>query len=320
MSKRVLITGASGFVGANLARRLLHDGHAVHLLVRQGYAPWRIAAIANQVQIHQVDLCDTEQLGTIVGRIQPEWIFHLAAYGAYSSQTDLQQTVQTNMIATINLVQACLQTGFEAFINTGSSSEYGFKDHAPAEDEWVEPNSYYAVTKASAALFCRYTAQRHGVHIPTLRLYSVYGPYEEPTRLMPALIMQGLRGALPPLVNPAIARDYVYTEDVNDAFVLAATQPNQAPGAIYNVGTGVQTSLRQVVDVARRTLDISAEPQWGSMPDRMWDTSVWVANNQKIRDALQWEPRYSFEQGFRAMVAWFTDHPTLRAFYDTRAQ
>lgn len=320
MSKRVIITGATGFVGANLARRLLHDGHAVHLLVRQGYAPWRIAAIADDVQIHEVDLCDPEKLGEIVRSIRPEWIFHLAAYGAYSSQTDLQQTVQTNITATINLVNACLQTGFAAFVNTGSSSEYGFKDHAPAENEWVEPNSYYAVTKASATLFCRYTAQRHGVHIPTLRLYSVYGPYEEPTRLMPALIMQGLQGKLPPLVNPAVARDYVYTEDVNDAFALAAAQPHQEPGAVYNVGTGIQTSLGEVVDVARRTLNISAAPQWGSMPDRSWDTSVWVANSHKIRDALQWKPHYSFEQGFRTMVAWFAEHPMVQAQYDTRAQ
>lgn len=320
MSKRVIITGASGFVGANLARRLVHDGHAVHLLVRQGYAPWRVAALADDVRIHEVDLCDPERLGELVLNIHPEWIFHLAAYGAYSSQTDLQQTVQTNVVATINLVNACLLAGFEAFVNTGSSSEYGFKDHAPAEDEWIEPNSYYAVTKASATLFCRYTAQRHGVHIPTLRLYSVYGPYEEPSRLMPTLIVYGLRGALPPLVNPAVARDYVYTEDVNDAFILAATQPNQQPGAVYNVGTGIQTSLSQVVDVARRTLKISAEPQWGSMPDRIWDTNVWVANSRKIREELGWQPRYSFEQGFRAMVAWFTEHPSLPARYAQYSQ
>ncbi|MCC7448054.1 MAG: SDR family NAD(P)-dependent oxidoreductase [Anaerolineae bacterium] len=311
--KQVILTGATGFVGANLARRLLNDGHTVHLLVRHGYAPWRIESIRDHVQLHEVDLGDPQAVSAVVARIKPDRIFHLAAYGAYSSQTDLARMVQTNIVGTINLVNACLQAGFEAFVNTGSSSEYGFKDHAPTENEWIDPNSHYAVTKASATHFCRYTARSKNVHLPTLRLYSVYGPYEEPSRLMPTLIQRGLRGELPPLVNPDIARDYVYTEDVNDAYLLAATMSDQEPGAVYNVGTGVQTTLRDVVDVARRIMGISVEPEWGSMPNRQWDTSVWVSDNRKIVTELGWKPRYTFEQGFRLMVDWMCDHLALYA-------
>ena len=313
--KRVIVTGATGFVGVNLARRLLQDGHEVHLLVRHDYNAWRIEAIREDVRLHKVDLGETEALAPVIGNIRPEWIFHLAAHGAYSWQTDLPQIAQTNIIGTMNLVQACLRTGFEVFVNTGSSSEYGFKDHAPTEAELLEPNSYYAVAKASATLFCRYTAQSSGVRLPTLRLYSVYGPYEEPTRLMPTLILYGLAGQLPPLVDPSIARDYVFVEDVIDAYLLAATQPNQEPGAIYNVGTGVQTSLREVVEVARRTMGIAAEPQWGSMSNRKWDTSIWVANNQKIKNDLAWQPSYTFEEGFRLMVNFFLKNPLMCNFY-----
>jgi nucleoside-diphosphate-sugar epimerase len=306
--KRVLITGGTGFVGANLARRLLQDGHEVHLLVRSGFNPWRIQSIQSALLLHETPLQDKDALISLVEKIQPNWIFHLAVHGAYSYQTDLDQIVQTNIISTINLVEACLRNGFEAFVNTGSSSEYGFKDHAPSESEWLEPNSYYAVTKASATLFCRYTAQSKVVHIPTLRLYSVYGSYEEPTRLLPTLIRHGLRGSLPPLVNPTIARDFVYIDDVIDAYLLAATQANQELGAVYNVGTGVQTTLSEVVEMARRIMDIAAQPEWGSMPDRHWDASVWIANNQAIKQALGWEAHYSFESGFSAMVNWMRQH------------
>jgi nucleoside-diphosphate-sugar epimerase len=307
--KRVIITGATGFVGANLARRLLQEGHEVNLLLRAGYNPWRIESILSDVHRHEVDMGNPEALGRVIGKIHPEWVFHLAAHGAYSSQTDLAGMIQTNVIGTINLVNACLKAGFEAFVNTGSSSEYGFKDHAPTEKEWLEPNSLYAVTKASATLFCRYTAQSQNVHLPTLRLYSVYGPYEEPSRLMPTIIMKGLQGKLPPLVSPEIARDYVYVDDVNDAYLSAATRPGQEPGAVYNVGTGVQTSLREVVEVARRVMNITAEPEWGSMPGRHWDTNAWVSNNLKIQSELAWQPRYSFESGFRQMVNWLKDGP-----------
>jgi nucleoside-diphosphate-sugar epimerase len=310
--KRVLLTGATGFVGANLARRLLADGHELHLLLRPAANRWRIEEIQDEVRLHEVDVAEKQSVDDRVRSIRPEWIFHLAAYGSYSTQTDLDAMIQTNLLGTIHLVRACAEVGFDAFVNAGSSSEYGFKDHAPSEEEWLEPNSHYAVTKASAALFCRHTARKENLPITTLRLYSVYGPYEEPTRLMPTLIREGLAGALPPLVNPDVARDYVYVEDVADAFVLAAERDNSgARGAVYNVGTGVQTTIRQVVEVARRTLDISAEPQWGSMPDRQWDTSVWIADSRRIRQELNWRPRHPFETGFRLMVDWFRNNPSL---------
>jgi nucleoside-diphosphate-sugar epimerase len=316
--KRTIVTGATGFVGANLARRLLADGHKVHLFVRPQHRTWRIEAIRSAVQVHSVDFADEERLTRLVSEIRPDWIFHLAAYGAYATQTNLQQMIQTNIVGTVNLVETCLRSGFEAFVNTGSSSEYGFKGDAPAENAWLEPNSHYAVTKASATMFCRYTAQSRGVHLPTLRLYSVYGPYEEPTRLLPTVITRGLAGELPSLAHPDIARDYVYVDDVNEAYIRAASHPTQELGAVYNVGTGTQTTLREVVEVAGRMLGVTAEPQWGSMPKRVWDTTVWIADSRKIQDALAWQPRFAFEDGFRAIVEWFRGNPGVHPYDNDR--
>ena len=303
----MLMTGGAGFVGANLARRLLHDGHELHLLIRPADNAWRLEPIRSEVHLHAVDLTDAEGVARVVAGVRPDWVFHLAAHGAYSWQTDVHRMVRVNIEGTIGLVEACLRSGFEAFVNTGSSSEYGFKDHAPAETEWLEPNSHYAVAKAAATLFCRYTAISRAVPLVTLRLYSVYGPYEEPARLMPTLVVRGLDGELPPLADPDIARDYVYVDDVVEAYLLAATRDGQEPGSVFNVGTGVQTSLRDAVTIARRVLGIAAEPAWGSMPNRSWDTTVWVADSRAIRTALGWAPRHDFETGFRRMVSWFAD-------------
>lgn len=310
-AKRVIITGATGFVGANLARHLLRDGHELHLLVRRNYTAWRIETIRSDMQIHEIDLSDTDKLNTVVKRIRPDWIFHLAAYGAYSSQTNIHRMIQTNFMETANLIGACLKTDFEVFINTGSSSEYGFKDHAPDEIDWLEPNSYYAVSKASASLFCRYVAQSHGLNIITLRLYSVYGPWEEPTRLVPTLVMRGLQGKLPPLVSPDAARDFVYVDDACRAYLMAAVSDIAERGSIYNVGTGVQTSMKEVVEAAKHLMDIPDEPEWGIMPDRHWSTNIWVADNRKIREELSWQPRYSFEAGLSQTIRWFRNNPEI---------
>jgi nucleoside-diphosphate-sugar epimerase len=314
--KRVLVTGASGFVGANLARRLVRDGHEVSILVRDKADLWRLSDLLDAIRILHCTLVDREGVERAVVEIGPEWVFHLAVHGAYSWQTDLKEMIDTNLTGTANLIDACLKVGFEAFVNTGSSSEYGFKSHACNEDDLLEPNSYYAITKASATHLCRLTARNKGVHIPTLRLYSVYGPYEEPKRLIPTLIVKGIGGVLPVLVDSTIARDYIHIDDVLEAYLLAAAKRTAEPGAIFNVGTGIQSSIEQIVAVTRTVFNLKAEPNWGSMPNRIWDSSNWVSDNRKLITELGWQPKHNLDSGFRNTVDWMLSNPTIHKFYD----
>jgi UDP-glucose 4-epimerase len=315
--KRVILTGATGFIGANLAHRLLTEGHEVHLLLRKGYSRWRIDTIQNEVNIHIVDLIDAEALKSCIASIQPDWVFHLAVYGAYSTQSDLRLMNETNFIATANLVDVCSRIGFESFINTGSSSEYGIKNYAPSENDLIEPNSIYGITKAAATHYCRHMALSRKLSLTTLRLYSVFGPYEEPTRLIPTLIVEGLKGGLPPLVNPSISRDYTYINDVLDAYILTASNPTKITGKIYNLGTGVQTSLHEVVDLACLILPIKVEPEWGTMPDRQWDTSIWVADHSNITKDLGWLPKHTLKVGFERSVDWLISNESIINYYQS---
>lgn len=311
---RVLITGAAGFIGANLVRRMLHDGREIHVTIVDRRADWRLADLAGDLRCHIVDLRDPQAIATVVEHVKPRWVFHLAAHGAYSWQNDTRRILETNFFGTVNLLEACAAVGVERFINTGSSSEYGFKDHAAAEDTFLEPNSHYAVAKASATLFCRYVAQSRKFPAVTLRLYSVYGPYEEPNRLMPSLAVHGLAGQYPPLVDPRVARDYVYVDDVVDAYCLAAERDHE-PGSVYNVGAGVQTTLAEVVAIAREVFDLRDEPPWGSMSNRSWDTTTWKSDCRKIQQSLGWRPRHTLETGFRRLVEWFREDPERPEHY-----
>jgi len=314
--KRILVTGGTGFVGANLVRRLHQLGHEVHLIVRPGSDTWRLASLVRAFNIHTAALEDAESIRRIVRQVKPSWIFHAAAYGGYAAHRDLYQMIATNFMATVHLVQASLEVGCEAFINTGSSSEYGFRDHPPTESEALEPNSHYAVTKAAASLFCRYTAQTERVCIRTLRLYSVYGPYEPPTRLIPTLLLKARRGTYPPLVAPNVARDFIYVDDVVNAYLLAVRHPTRHPDGIYNVGMGVQSSLKQVVDLTRKLLHVRAVPRWGEMKNRSWDTAVWVANTNLSRRELGWAPKVSLRKGLQLTLEWFESNPDVLKRYE----
>ncbi len=307
--KKVLVTGASGFVGSNLARRLLHEGHEVHALLRPESNRWRIRDLLLDLYIHEVSLDDFLALQPTIKQIAPEWIFHLATHGAYPDQKNCLDIMNTNIMGTVHLLEACLKLDFETFINTGSSSEYGFKNKPFSEEERCIPNSLYGISKLTATEYCRLNSESHDRNIQTLRLFSVYGPYEEPTRLIPRLIQHGLRNELPPLVTPAIARDMIYIEDVLDIYMEAASKKHQneknSRDAIYNVGTGIQITIEEMVNIAKKVLNISADPKWGSMMNRSFDTEFWRADIRKIKEAYHWQPRFSFEQGFIATVEWF---------------
>lgn len=307
---RALVTGAGGFVGANLAAGLAGAGHEVVAWVHPGGQNWRLDPLGDTVEVLPVELLDGGAIEAGVQSARPDWVFHLAAHGAYSWQRDAELIMQTNLVSTVRLLAACQRHGFSAFVNAGSSSEYGFQDHAPAEGELPEPNSDYAVMKAASTLHCRFVAQRDDVHVVTLRLYSVYGPWEEPGRLMPTLVARGLEGRLPPLVSPDTPRDFISMRDTESAFLQAAQRTDVERGSIFNIGSGRQTTLREVVEVARAQMGIAEEPQWGTEPQRSWDAAVWVADARRAREQLGWTAEDDLPTGFACLADWLREHPS----------
>ena len=313
--RRAIVTGGAGFIGANVARRLLEDGVETYLFTLPESRRWRFTDIEESVSVVEVDLADGEGVAAAVASVKPDWVFHLAAHGGYSWQTDWSTILRANVLGTANLLEASLRAGFETFVNTGSSSEYGLKRHPPTEDESIEPNSAYAVAKAAATMLCRQAAHCDGANVCTLRLYSTYGPWEEPLRLVPALAVEGLNGRLPPLVEPSVARDFVWVGDIVEAYLAAAKARHAEAGAVYNVGTGVQTTIAEAVEIVRNVLGIETAPEWGSMPARSWDTDCWVADNSKVSRVLGWRPTRSFQDGFSEFATWLEERPSVLDFY-----
>ncbi len=306
MKGTALVTGGAGFVGANVARRLVHDGLEVHCVTHAGGDEWRLTGV-DALRTHACSVADADAVAALVRSVRPDWVFHLAAHGAYAHQTDAARMVSVNTLGTLNLLDALAGNGgCEGFVYTGSSSEYGLKDRAPGEDEIVAPDSVYAITKASATHAVSHWARRTGLPAATVRLYSVYGPWEEPTRLVPRLVVAALAGTLPPLVASATARDFVWVDDAVDGILRAAEVASTRPGAVWNLGSGVQTTLEQLVAIARSVFDVSEEPVWGSMENRAWDTDRWFADPRRARAELGWETVTPLDTGLRATGVWLS--------------
>lgn len=317
-AQRALVTGGTGFVGAALARFLLDRGWDVGLLVRSTHAAWRLTGIERDVELHETVLTDAESVDRTMAAARPDAVFHLAVHGAYSSQVDAVRMIETNVLGTHHLLTACIANDVGTLVNTGSSSEYGLRSEPPRESDALHPNSHYAVTKAAATMLCQLAGARGELRAPTMRLYSVYGPWEEPTRLVPTLVARCLGGALPPFVDPAIARDFVHIDDVCDAYLRVCESSTLPPDAVYNVASGHQTRLDELVDVARRVFDVDQEPEWGSMPNRAWDTDCWVGDPGCLSAATDWRAHTTLERGLRSFGEWLRADAELLAEYRRR--
>ena len=173
-NKKILITGATGFIGANLVHHFLKESVNIAVFTRKTSNKWRIKNILNDISEYCVDLLDESELQKVILNIKPEIIFHTAAYGSYPFQNDTYKIMQTNIIGTGNLVNACKRIEFELFVNTSSSSEYGIKSEPMREDNILEPINDYGVAKTSTTLFCQAKAKTEKLPIVTLRLISPY--------------------------------------------------------------------------------------------------------------------------------------------------
>lgn len=305
--KRVLITGATGFIGANLVREFLRKGAEIYIFTRTTSNKWRVGNILKEIHEYCVDLLDYERLKRVILDIRPEIIFHTAVYGGYPFQKDVNKIIQTSVMGTINLVNACSKIEFDILINTGTSSEYGLKNSPMSETDLLEPNSNYGVAKASATLFCQAKARSEKLPIVTLRLFSPYGYYEEPTRLIPSVIISCLTGKNPKLLSPKAVRDFVFVEDVMDAYirVVKAENIDKIRGEIFNISYGEQHSVGEVVNKMIKLTGNKVKPIWGSVSQRPNEPNIWQANITKAKNVLKWEPKYSLDEGLSKTLRWF---------------
>ncbi len=308
----VLVTGGAGFIGANLVRKLVaHQLDAtVHLLVEKQSDLHRLSDLLDKLVIHEIDLTDAAGVRTLVLAIRPGVIYHLASYGGMPHQRDQMTVYNVNFYGTITLLNACKEVGFSCFVNTGSSSEYGMQPVAMSERQLLEPISDYAVAKAAATQFCLKEALFNKLPVYTVRPFSVYGDYEMPTRLIPTIIANALEGKPINLSASHYVRDYIYISDMVDV-LIAVTKKLPTDAFIFNGGTGVQSTIQDVVDTVGNILQKPLTVNWGTQVPRPWEPARWQADIAQTSQALQWAPRYNLHQGLVASIDWFEKHLNL---------
>jgi len=287
---RVLVTGAGGFLGGHLCRRLVAEGLQVWGTVRPGSpAPYGVQALP-------VDLTDRSALVDAVRRAAPDVAFHLAAARARGSSAERDSTVVVNALSGVHLVEA-LPASCRAVVRLGSSTEYAESAGPMDECTPLRPRGFFGAGKAAGSLLLVAAAGERGLRSVVLRPFQVYGSGDHPGRLVPTVLRAAADGTVLPLTGPGQRRDWVHVDDVVSACLLAAAADDLPPGQVLNLGTGVQTANEQLVALAEQVTGRTIRTSPGAHAGRSWDTSSWVCDPARARELLGWRPAVDLREG-----------------------
>ena len=300
----VVITGVAGFIGSNLADRLLADGHRVIGIddLSQGV----IEQVPEGVEFHRIDVRDERVRPLLEGA---GVVFHLAAKNCISDcQIDPVATASINVVGTVNVLDAAVRARVRKVVLAESSAVYEGAP-LPSSEEHIAPESFYAVSKLSSGEFARAFSRFHGLAVTALRYFCVYGPRQDYRRTIPpvmsAFIIKLLRGERPTIYGSGgKRRDFVYVDDVNDFHVQCMTDA-RTDGGIYNLGSGESYSVREIYERIRALLGADVEPVHA--PDLPGEAQETLADIGRAR-ALGWSPRVTLDAGLERSIDYIREH------------
>ncbi|HUF52059.1 MAG TPA: NAD-dependent epimerase/dehydratase family protein [Longimicrobiales bacterium] len=304
-TRRVLVTGVAGFIGSNLATRLLADGIAVVGLddLSQGV----VEQVPSGVELHRLDVRSPAIYPLFDG---VDAVFHLAARNCISDcQLDPVAAASINVVGTVNVFEAARVASVRRVIHAESSALYEGIAQIPTTEDRVAPLSMYAITKLAGAAFGAAYARFHDMQMTALRYFCVYGPRQDYRRTIPpvmsAFIIKLLRGERPTIYGTGEKRrDFVYVDDVNDFHMQCLTDARTV-GGTYNLGSGTDHSVREILAEIQALLGTALEPL--HRPDLPGEAERTCADIARAR-SVGWQPRTSLREGLRHSIAYIREH------------
>jgi nucleoside-diphosphate-sugar epimerase len=304
--RRVLVTGATGFLGTHLLRALRAGEARVHALRRRADGKSRLPC--DGIRWHEADITDVEGLRRAVGAAEPEIVVHLAAYGATPGQRDAELAYRVNVEGAWSLWRAL--DGIRCrLIHAGSCGEYGQAKGPLHEDQACRPTWSYPATKHASVVLLSTLGRETGRDVIGLRPFGPYGPADAPGRLVPQVIAALLEGRDVAVTAGEQLRDYLHVDDHVRAFLLAATRELPRTGEVYNVGSGESVTVRALCELVAGAVGAGARGRirFGALPYRSDEVWEMVADIGAARRDLGFEPRVPLPEGIARTVAWYRE-------------
>ena len=297
MCKRILVTGAGGFVGAAVVKAAIAAGHEVIALVRNETS--RLTPIANRISLQRVDLADTAAVGALLASARPEVVIHSAWEGVGGALRNGDMQLD-NIRTTVALADAAIAAGARKFVGIGSQAEYGRYDRRIVETDLPQPTMLYGAAKLAACHLAGQRCREAGVDFAWLRLFSVYGPGDNANWLIPSTAASLVRGNAPQCTAGTQKWDYLHIDDVAEG-VLAAATTSGATG-VFNLSSGDPVPVRTIVEMLRDVAAPGLDLAFGDIPFGPDQIMHLEGDSSRLRAATGWSVTVPFGEGLRQVV------------------
>ncbi|MBM4452969.1 MAG: SDR family NAD(P)-dependent oxidoreductase [Chloroflexi bacterium] len=315
---KVLITGAGGFIGSHLAERLVELGSKVKVIVRyNSRSDWGLLEMLpkerlGEIEVIMGDLRDGDAVRSAAKDI--DIIFHLGSLIAIPySYIHPRETIETNIMGTLNILTAARENGVEKIIHVSTSEVYGTAQYVPIDEKHpLQGQSPYSASKIGADMIAESFCRSFELPLAIIRPFNAFGPRQSARAVIPAIISQALTqeyiylGALLP------TRDYTYIDDVVEAFIKVTKSPNSM-GEVINIGSNFEISIgdiaKKVIAIIGKDKEVLADPK-RIRPQKSEVLRLWC-DNTKAKNLLGWEPKIGFDDGLKMTVAWISDNISL---------
>lgn len=300
--RTILVTGGLGFVGSYVTRDLLDNGADVHAL-DNGFTG-SSELVPDAVKIHDVDIRHANKVNETVGKVNPNVIIHLAAihFIPYCNDNP-EEAFDVNVFGTRNILEAARDLDcLKRFVNTSTAAVYEPAPSPHVEDEGIGPTDIYGRTKLVAEDEARLFSIDTGVPTASARLFNAYGTRETNSHLIPAILDQIKDGSRTvDLGNLSPSRDFIHASDVANALVTLAREFDSNYRA-YNVGTGTEYSVREVVDAVNKVLDQDITIEQDQERVRESDRPHLQADISRLKSEFGWEPEHTLHDGLQSLL------------------
>jgi len=298
---KILITGAAGFIGANLTRKLIKTGNEINILIKETSNLWRINDIVSNCNVHKIDLKKVEDVRNVVKEVNPELVYHCAGHGIYSSQKNNTEIFSTNILGTFNLLNALNENNnLHRLVNLGSFFEY-----------LTNPTDPYTISKITQTKLAEHFFKEKKLPIITLRLFTPYGKFDSPGRLICDLMIALIRNKPLEIFSKYTKRDFIHIDDVITALEIASQQPD-ITGEIIDIGTGNEISVEEIVSMSNQLSDNELVINWNDTKQREVDIlpeNIFLGRQQTQK--LNWNPSTSLEDGLQRTIEWYKQNINL---------
>lgn len=296
---KVVVTGATGFIGAAVTAQLTARGHEVLALLRPTSNPSRLNGITGWRDIRAMSW-DTPEIARRLAAHHPTAFVHCAWQGVGGGDRNASWQITANLRLTADMLELAKRIGCSHWVSLGSQAEYGNLNQRINEDSPTAPTTLYGKAKLIATEATQTFCKAEGIKAAILRVFSTYGPGDAPQWFIPYVISELQAGRSPKLTACEQRWDYLYVHDAAQAIV--STVEAQAVG-VFNLGSGTARPLRDVVDIIRKELGAAISPSFGSVPYRP-DQVMWLeADITRLSRATGWRPKTSLESGIKATIS-----------------